>query len=39
MTDLLLGKRDPEVTVFIPSLATEYQSLRQGPAAAAFCDL
>jgi hypothetical protein len=39
MTDLLLGKRDPEVTVFIPSVVTEFLSFWQGLAAAAFCDL
>jgi len=26
MSDLLLGKRLPEVTVFIPSVVTEYRS-------------
>jgi hypothetical protein len=36
MTDLLLGKRDPEATVFIPSVITEYLSFWQGLAAAAF---
>ncbi len=29
MTDLLLGKRDPEATVFIPSVITEYPSYWQ----------
>ncbi len=29
MTDLLLGKRDPEVMVFIPSVITEYASFWQ----------
>jgi Fe-S-cluster containining protein len=35
MTDLLLGRRDPEVTVFIPSVITEYTSFWHSLSAAA----
>jgi len=37
MADLLLGRRDPEVTVFIPSVITEHFSLWERFTAAIFC--